>query len=81
MIWTHKINYLTVLSRRLKSSTTQILQKENLPATAYKPEIVEKSKYNKWESNGYFEALESSGKPTYSMVLPPPNITGKLHLG
>lgn len=41
---------------------------------------VEKDRYNKWEENGYFRCGDTSKKP-YSIVIPPPNVTGKLHLG
>ena len=41
---------------------------------------VEKGKYKKWVEKGYFTAGDTSKKP-YSIVLPPPNITGELHLG
>lgn len=37
--------------------------------------------YRSWVEAGYFEADVSSGKPPYSIVLPPPNVTGSLHMG
>ena len=37
--------------------------------------------YQRWVDAGYFEADASSGKPAYSVVLPPPNVTGSLHMG
>lgn len=67
--------------KRFISNTTRIIPKENLPAIAYKPEIVEEHKYEKWETDQNFKADNKSRKPTYSLVLPPPNVTGKLHLG
>nr|XP_026483922.1 valine--tRNA ligase, mitochondrial 1 [Vanessa tameamea] len=67
--------------RRLIYSTTKIIPKENLPAPAYKPEIVEKNKYDNWEKKRIFEAKINSDDTTFSIVLPPPNVTGKLHLG
>ena len=42
---------------------------------------VEKDKYNKWKEKGYFKADPKSTKTHYSMVIPPPNVTGKLHIG
>jgi len=42
---------------------------------------VEKDKYNKWKEKGYFTADPNSTKTHYSMVIPPPNVTGKLHIG
>ncbi len=41
---------------------------------------VEKNKYENWKQKGYFEAGDLSKKP-YAIVIPPPNVTGKLHLG
>ena len=41
---------------------------------------VEKDKYNNWKEKGYFESGDLSKKP-YAIVIPPPNVTGKLHLG
>ena len=37
--------------------------------------------YQGWVDAGYFSADPSSGKPPYSIVLPPPNVTGSLHMG
>ncbi|XP_026753649.2 valine--tRNA ligase-like [Galleria mellonella] len=66
---------------RFICGSTSIVLKENLPATAYKPELVERNKYKKWEESDLFTPENSSRKPIFSMVLPPPNVTGKLHLG
>lgn len=41
---------------------------------------VEKGKYEKWKSAGYFNSGDLSKEP-YCIVIPPPNVTGKLHLG
>ena len=41
---------------------------------------VEKDKYSKWKEAGYFESGDLNKKP-YCIVIPPPNVTGKLHLG
>jgi len=41
---------------------------------------VEINKYNTWKEKGYFEPNDTEKKP-YSIVIPPPNVTGKLHLG
>ncbi len=48
---------------------------------AYEPNEVEKSWYQAWLDAKCFEADPSSEKPPYSMVIPPPNVTGILHLG
>jgi len=42
---------------------------------------VEKNKYEKWKEKGYFKADPNSTKTHFSMVIPPPNVTGKLHIG
>lgn len=42
---------------------------------------VEKNKYKNWVESGLFTADASSDKEAFSIVLPPPNVTGKLHLG
>ena len=41
----------------------------------------EEGKYKKWKENGYFNSDNKSSKPHYCMVIPPPNVTGKLHIG
>ena len=47
----------------------------------YNHEQVEDKKYEKWINKGYFKCDESSDKKSYCIVLPPPNVTGVLHLG
>ncbi|MEB6059720.1 valine--tRNA ligase [Staphylococcus pseudoxylosus] len=47
----------------------------------YNPNEVESGRYDQWVNNGYFKATEDSSKETYTIVIPPPNVTGKLHLG
>ncbi len=48
---------------------------------SYDPTDVEKRWYPFWMEKGYFRAEPTSTKPPYSIVLPPPNVTGSLHLG
>uniref|UniRef100_A0A0D9Z131 valine--tRNA ligase n=1 Tax=Oryza glumipatula TaxID=40148 RepID=A0A0D9Z131_9ORYZ len=50
-------------------------------AKQYSPAPVEKSWYAWWESSGYFGADPASSKPPFVIVLPPPNVTGVLHIG
>ncbi|MCL7046507.1 hypothetical protein MKW94_009913 [Papaver nudicaule] len=50
-------------------------------AKQYSPAAVEKSWYPWWEQSGYFVADASSTKPAFTIVLPPPNVTGALHIG
>ncbi|MBY6274562.1 MAG: hypothetical protein CW346_20760, partial [Bacillaceae bacterium] len=47
----------------------------------YDHKQVETGKYEFWLNNGFFKADASSHKPRFSIVLPPPNVTGMLHLG
>ena len=42
---------------------------------------VEKNKYNEWKSKEYFKCDDKKDKTPYCIVIPPPNVTGKLHLG
>lgn len=42
---------------------------------------VEKNKYNTWKEKGYFKSDNESEKTPYCIVIPPPNVTGKLHIG
>ncbi|BAD56193.1 valine--tRNA ligase [Nocardia farcinica] len=48
---------------------------------SWDPSAVEAEMYERWVSAGYFTADPASGKPAYSIVLPPPNVTGTLHMG
>ena len=50
-------------------------------SSGYTPHDVERKWYRHWEDNGYFRADEHSAKPPYSIVIPPPNVTGVLHMG
>ncbi|MCQ2772669.1 MAG: valine--tRNA ligase [Bacilli bacterium] len=47
----------------------------------YDHKLVEEGKYEKWVNAGYFKGGLDKSKPPFSMVIPPPNVTGKLHLG
>ena len=47
----------------------------------YDPSKIEKETYQTWCENGYFLPKENSSKGNYSIVIPPPNITGQLHMG
>jgi len=50
-------------------------------AKTYEPKDVEARWYREWESKGYFHADADSAKKPYCIVIPPPNITGVLHMG
>lgn len=55
-------------------------EEHNIPKV-YDPASVEKKWYEFWEKNRYFHAEPEPGKKPFSIVIPPPNITGKLHMG
>ena len=48
---------------------------------SYDPHQVEDKWYRYWEEHGYFRADEDSEEKAYSIVIPPPNVTGVLHIG
>ncbi|HTA75805.1 MAG TPA: class I tRNA ligase family protein, partial [bacterium] len=48
---------------------------------AYEPKDVEARWYDIWEKSGIFTASTDSKKPAFSIVAPPPNVTGRLHMG
>ena len=50
-------------------------------AKQYDPKNVEDRIYKTWLEGKYFHARCEEGKPTYTIVIPPPNITGQLHMG
>jgi valyl-tRNA synthetase len=52
----------------------------NLPKT-YNPKTVEKRWYDYWLEKGYFAPAEDLTREPFSIVMPPPNVTGSLHLG
>ncbi|WP_026558585.1 valine--tRNA ligase [Bacillus sp. J37] len=55
-------------------------QQLSLP-TKYDPNAIEKNRYSFWLDGKYFEATGDEKKQPYTIVIPPPNVTGKLHLG
>ena len=54
--------------------------KKDLPKT-YDPKLVESSIYDMWMENDCFKANPDPDKKPYSIVMPPPNVTGQLHMG
>ncbi|KGP76181.1 hypothetical protein JT05_06220, partial [Desulfosporosinus sp. Tol-M] len=50
-------------------------------AKTYDPGLAEGKLYRYWEENGFFHADVNKEKPAFSIVMPPPNVTGALHLG
>ncbi len=49
--------------------------------TKYDPKAVEENRYQYWLDGKFFEATNDPEKEPYTIVIPPPNVTGKLHLG
>jgi len=56
------------------------LGRDDIPST-YQPHEVEKRWYSFWESNGFFNADVATGQEPYCIIMPPPNVTGQLHMG
>lgn len=56
------------------------MEEKNIPTT-YDPQQVEKKWYKIWEENGYFHAEVEKDKKPFTIVMPPPNVTGALHMG
>ena len=54
--------------------------KKELAAT-FSPAEIEGRLYKKWQDAGYFKADAKSKKPPFTIVIPPPNVTGSLHIG
>ncbi|MDB5838757.1 MAG: valine--tRNA ligase [Herminiimonas sp.] len=50
-------------------------------AKSFEPAEIEKTWRTEWEKRGYYTATTDAGKPAFSIQLPPPNVTGTLHMG
>ncbi len=50
-------------------------------STRYNPKITEEKWYRFWEKNNYFHNQADDSKKPYTIVIPPPNVTGSLHMG
>ncbi|MBP0123367.1 MAG: class I tRNA ligase family protein, partial [Candidatus Nitrotoga sp.] len=48
---------------------------------SFEPQAIESHWYSIWEGAGYFQASPKGGGPAYAIMLPPPNVTGTLHMG
>ena len=60
------------------------IQEENMSkelAKTYDPKGIEDRLYKKWMDNGYFHAKVNPDKKPFTIVMPPPNVTGQLHMG
>lgn len=49
--------------------------------TKYNPHAIESKTYHKWEASGAFEPTYNDKQPTFCIMMPPPNVTGSLHIG
>ena len=47
----------------------------------YNPKEFEDKLYKDWEEGGYFKAVRDDDKVPFTVMMPPPNITGQLHMG
>ena len=56
-------------------------ENKNELAATFSPAEIEAPLYQKWQSAGYFKADANSKKPPFTIVIPPPNVTGSLHIG
>ncbi len=63
------------------SPETVINPLDNALPKAFDPVAIESHWYPKWEQAGYFKASSDATKPAYCIQLPPPNVTGTLHMG
>ncbi len=59
----------------------KIGKEKNMLEKKYNPESVEKNRYEEWLEKGYFKSGKDLSKKPFCVVIPPPNVTGKLHLG
>ena len=70
------ITPITTATDSIKSNTI------NMELTkSFEPQTIEARWYPIWENAGYFQAKLESNKPAYAIMLPPPNVTGTLHMG
>jgi valyl-tRNA synthetase len=56
------------------------MEKQKL-ADKFNPKDFEDKLYKEWEENGYFKPSDDKSKKTFCVMMPPPNVTGKLHMG
>ncbi len=63
----------------METKTTK--QAEPGASKAYDPTESEQTRYRFWEDNGFFRADRTTGKKPHTIMMPPPNVTGALHMG
>src|SRR5947199_7408669 len=71
----------TSADARTSLDTPTSLEPRTVPDSKYDPASVEGPTYERWISQGVFHADPASGKPTHTIVIPPPSVTGSMHLG
>ncbi|KAI5789345.1 tRNA synthetases class I-domain-containing protein [Pyronema domesticum] len=71
---------LATLSTTAARTTLPPKPRRNLKE-AFNPTSIEKGWYEYWDSRGHFEPAKDATKPAVRMLLPPPNVTGELHIG
>ena len=49
--------------------------------TAYDPKQIEQKLYDHWENQGYFKPNGNTSQESFCIMIPPPNVTGSLHMG
>ena len=54
---------------------------QEMLAKTYDPKAVEEKWYEFWEEKGYFKPEYRTDGPTFCVTIPPPNVTGELHIG
>ena len=71
--------------QKITSSITNINEKTMSQkfemADRFNPSEVEQALYQHWEESGYFKPSENENAPSYCIAIPPPNVTGSLHMG
>ena len=76
------IKYKNFFKNKIKiSEEKQVMKKADTMAKVYDPAGVEKRIYQNWEEQGYFKGHIDHDKKPFTIVIPPPNITGQLHMG
>lgn len=63
-----------------EKGSCQVSNELTMPAK-YDPQSIEQGRYEWWVKGKFFEAQDDEAKQPYTIVIPPPNVTGKLHLG
>ncbi len=74
-------SFYIVKNRVLVKGGNRMENQELSMPTKYDPEKIESGRYQWWLDGKFFEAKDDKTKEPYTIVIPPPNVTGKLHLG